>query len=146
MAKMVPLIGSSEAGPLGAIHLPRFWSKVLMSAKDVLDDEYDECGTGFDQMMLDGLGLDREVTLNHLKTNMPSYPEFELWVLEQKGGSLEQSVIHNSNQAIIDYLHPDEDVASISEAVGTNADHSIKDAVTLNALEDWNELHTSLTG
>ena len=146
MAKMVPLIGSSESGPLGAIHLPRFWSKVLMSAKDVLDDEYDECGTGFDQMMLDGLGLDREETLNYLKSDLPTYPQFEHWVLAQKGGSLEQSVIDKSNQAIIDYLHPDEDVASISEAVGTNADHSIKDALTLNELEDWNELHKSLTG
>ena len=146
MAKMVPLIGSSESGPLGAIHLPRFWSKVLMSAKDVLDDEYDECGTGFDQMMLDGLGLDREETLNYLKSDLPTYPQFEHWVLAQKGGSLEQSVIDKSNQAIIDYLHPDEDVASISEAVDTNADHSIKDALTLNELEDWNELHKSLTG
>ena len=84
MAKMVPLIGSSQAGPLGAIHLPRLWSKVLMSAKGVLDAEYDECGTGFDQMVLDGLGLDREQTLNYLKTDLPTYPQFEQWVLKQR--------------------------------------------------------------
>ena len=143
---MVPLIGSSQAGPLGAIHLPRLWSKLLMSAKGVLDDEYDECGTGFDQMVLDGLGLDREQTLNYLKTDLPTYPQFEQWVLKQRGIGLGQSVIDKSNQAIIDYLHPDEDVASISEAVGTNADHSMKDALTLNTLEDWNALHKSLTG
>ena len=26
---LVPLIGSSEAGPLGAVHLPRLWLKGL---------------------------------------------------------------------------------------------------------------------
>ncbi len=102
MEKMIPLIGSSEAGPLGAIHLPRFWSKVLMSAKGMLHDDYDECGTGFDQMVLDGLGLDRQKTLDYLKASLPSYPQFEQWVLEQKGGSMSQSVIEKSNQAIID--------------------------------------------
>lgn len=144
MEKMIPLIGSSEAGPLGAIHLPRFWSKVLMSAKDMLNDEYDECGTGFDQMLLDGLGLDRAKTLDYLKTSLPSYPQFEQWVIDQKGGRISESVIEKSNQAIIDYLHPDEDVAAISEAVATNADHAIKDALTLNALEDWNEIYNSM--
>jgi hypothetical protein len=144
--KKVPLIGSSESGPLGALQLPRLWSKVLMSAKGVLDDEYDECGGGFDQMLLDGLGLDREKTLDYLKTSLPTYPEFEQWVLEQKGGSLDQSVIETSNQTIIDYLHPDETVATISEAARTNADRAIKDAVTLNALEDWNEVHKLVTG
>ena len=146
MAKMVPLIGSSQAGPLGAIHLPRLWSKVLMSAKGVLDAEYDECVTGFDQMVLDGLGLDREQTLNYLKTDLPTYPQFEQWVLKQSGSGLGQSVVDKSNQAIIDYLHPDADVASISEAIGVNADHSMKDALTLNILDDWNALHKSLTG
>ena len=146
MAKMVPLIGSSQAGPLGAIHLPRLWSKVLMSAKGVLDAEYDECGTGFDQMVLDGLGLDREQTLNYLKTDLPTYPQFEQWVLKQRGSGLGQAVVDKSNQAIIDYLHPDADVASISEAIGVNADHSMKDALTLNILDDWNALHKSLTG
>ena len=144
MEKMIPLIGSSEAGPLGAIHLPRLWSKVLMSAKGMLNDEYDECGTGFDQMLLDGLGLDRAKTLDYLKTSLPSYPQFEQWVIEQKGGRISESVIEKSNQAIIDYLHPDEDVAAISEAVATNADHAIKDALTLNALEDWNEIYNSM--
>ena len=144
MEKMIPLIGSSEAGPLGAIHLPRLWSKVLMSAKGMLNDDYDECGTGFDQMLLDGLGLDRAKTLDYLKTSLPSYPQFEQWVIEQKGGMISESVIEKSNQAIIDYLHPDEDVAAISEVVATNADHAIKDALTLNALEDWNEIYNSM--
>ena len=89
MAKMIPLIGSSEAGPLGAIHLPRLWLKVSLSANDALNDEYDECGAGFDQMVLDGLGLDRDGALDYIKTNQPTYPQFEQWVVDQNGGSID---------------------------------------------------------
>ena len=52
---MIPTISSGVAGPLGVLHLPRFWSKVLMDAKGVLHEDYPACGAGFDQMVLDGL-------------------------------------------------------------------------------------------
>ena len=144
MAKMIPLIGSSEAGPLGAQHLPRLWLKVSLAAKGALDDEYDECGGGFDQMVLDGLGVDRDAALDFLRTSSPSYPDFEQWVVDQNGGSIDQSVIDASNAAISGYDHAAETVAAISAAAATNDDHSITDAVTLNALEDWAELHGQL--
>ncbi len=146
MAKMIPLIGSSEAGPLGAIHLPRLWLKVTLSASDALHDDYDECGAGFDQMVLDGLGVDRDAAVDYLKSNMPTYPQFEQWVVDQNGGSIDQSVVDASNAAITGYEHGDDIVSAISDAAATNADHAIKDAVTLNALEDWNDIHASLTG
>ena len=44
---MIPTISSGVAGPLGAIHLPRLWSKVLLSAHGQLEEGYDECGHGF---------------------------------------------------------------------------------------------------
>ena len=146
MAKMIPLIGSSEAGPLGAIHLPRLWLKVTLSAGGALHDDYDECGAGFDQMVLDGLGVDRDAAVDYLKSNMPTYPQFEQWVVDQNGGSIDQSVVDASNAAITGYEHGDDIVSAISDAAATNADHAIKDAVTLNALEDWNDIHASLTG
>ena len=83
----IPLISSDLAGPLGAIHLPRLWSKVLLSAKGQLEDGYDECGMGFDQMVLDGLGIDRDSAVSYIKGNLPTYPQFESWVLAQRGGS-----------------------------------------------------------
>ena len=146
MAKMIPLIGSGEAGPLGALHLPRLWLKVTLATAGMLDDEYDECGAGFDQMTLDGLGLDRDAALAYLRGERPSYPEFEQWVVDQNGGSIDPSVIAASNAAIAGYNHAPETVASISEAAGANADGSVTDAVTLNQLDDWSELHKSLSG
>ncbi|MCY4110252.1 MAG: DUF5069 domain-containing protein [Chloroflexi bacterium] len=146
MAKMIPLIGSSEAGPLGAMHLPRLWLKVSLATAGALNDEYDECGAGFDQMVLDGLGVDRDAALDFLRSSKPSYPEFEQWVVDQNGGSIDQSVIDASNAAIAGYNHADDTVAAISAAANTNADGAITDAVTLNALEDWAELHGELAG
>ena len=67
-------------------------------------------------------------------------------MVDQNGGCVAQSVIDASNAAINGYNHADDTVAAISEAANTNADHAITDAVTLNALEDWNDLHASLTG
>ena len=78
---MIPTISSGVAGPLGVLHLPRFWSKVLMDAKGVLNEDYPACGMGFDQMVLDGLGLDKDATLAYISDNSPTYPQFEAWVL-----------------------------------------------------------------
>lgn len=146
MAGIIPLISSDIAGPLGVIHLPRLWSKVLLSVKGQLADGYDECGKGFDQMVLDGLGLDRKATLKYLKENLPTYPEFEKWILEQKGGSIDSQNIDRLNAAIRDYNHTDETRKEILAAAGIEDDGSILDAVNLNNLDDWTEFHASLSG
>ena len=72
--KLVPLIGSSEAGPLGAVHLPRLWLKVSLATNGMLPDDYDECGGGFDQMVLDGLNVDRDAALAYLRSNGADVP------------------------------------------------------------------------
>ena len=144
MAKLIPTISSGVAGPLGVLHLPRFWSKVLMDAKGVLNDDYPACGMGFDQMVLDGLGLEREETLAYLSENTPSYPEFEKWVLDKKGGSLDQGAVDTLNAAIAGYNHDDETRTSILGASEIGDDGSILDAVNLNNLDDWYEFHKSL--
>src|SRR5438093_10534413 len=103
MNTLVPLISSDVAGPLGVIHLPRLWLKVLLSAKGMLPEDYDECGKGFDQMTLDGLGVDRDAAVRYIKTNLPSYPQFERWVIEQRGGRIAPDVIERVNASIRGY-------------------------------------------
>ena len=144
MAGMIPTISSGVAGSLGVLHLPRFWSKVLMDAKGVLHEDYPACGAGFDQMVLDGLGLDKDTTLAYISNNSPSYPQFEAWVLEQSGGSLDQAAVSELNSAIAGYNHDDDTRGSILGASGIDDDGSILDAVNLNNLDDWYELHASL--
>ena len=141
---MIPTISSGVAGPLGVLHLPRFWSKVLMDAKGVLHEDYPACGAGFDQMVLDGLGLDKDATLAYISDNSPTYAQFEAWVLEQSGGSLDQAAVDELNAAITGYNHDDDTRGGILGASGIEDDGSILDAVNLNNLDDWYELHASL--
>ena len=88
-------------------------------------------------MVLDGLGVDRDAAVDYLKSSMSTYPQFEQWVVDQNGGSIDQSVIDASNAAMPAYEHGDDIVSATRPGPRTNADHAIKDAVTLNALEDW---------
>ncbi len=48
MAKVIPLVSSGTAGPLGAIHLPRLWAKLTLHNAGLLPEDYDSCGDGFD--------------------------------------------------------------------------------------------------
>jgi hypothetical protein len=80
MSKIVPLISSGVAGPLGALHLPRLWQKVSLEAAGKLADGYPGLGKGYDQMTCDALGLDAEAVKSFIKSSKPSYPQFEAWV------------------------------------------------------------------
>lgn len=146
MAKTVPLISSGSKGPLGVLHLPRFWQKVLLAAKGQLADGYPDCGGGYDQMTLDGLKLNKDATLAYLRQNLPSYPQFEKWVLQQRGGSIPKAEIDALNAAIAGYNHADDTRKEILGAAGITDDGSIKDAVHLNQLDDWTAFHASLKG
>ena len=68
MAKIVPLISSGVAGPLGVLHLPRLWQKVSLEAAGKLAAGYPCCGDSYDQMVLAGLGLEKEATLDYICT------------------------------------------------------------------------------
>jgi hypothetical protein len=144
MAGLVPTISSGVSGSLGVLHLPRFWSKVLMDAKGVLHEDYPACGTGYDQMVLDALKLDKDATLAYISDNSPTYPQFETWILEQSGGSLDADAVAELNAAIKGYEHDDDTRTSVLGASGIEDDGTILDAVNLNNLDDWYELHASL--
>jgi hypothetical protein len=144
-SKVIPLISSGTAGPLGALHLPRLWSKLTLGSAGALADGYDFCGQGFDQMTIDGLGLDREATIAYVRDNKPTYMEFERYVVEVNGGNLSRERIEQHNAAIRAFNHPDEVAATMRNASGVK-DNSIKDAVTLNSLEDLDELRKSASG
>jgi len=141
--KIVPTISSDSVGPLGVAHLPRLWQKVVLSEKGLLSAGYDFCGQGYDQMVLDGLGLDREETLTFLKT-IPSYFDFERWILEKKGGQLDAASVEKLNAAIRGYNHSDVVRKSILRSADLEDKGTFKDAVTLNNFDDWTEFHASL--
>ncbi len=144
MGNIVPTISSGVAGPLGVIHLPRLWSKLLLGATGKLPESYDSCGHGFDQMVIDGLGLQRDEVIAFVETKLPSYPEFEAWV-KSKGTTLDAASIEKLNSAIRGYNHKDATRHAILSASGIPDEGNILDAVSLNNIDDWQELHTQVT-
>ena len=144
MTKIVPLISSGTAGPLGVLHLPRFWLKCTLAAAGQLADGYPDCGKGYDQMVLDALGLNKDATLKFIREKKPTYVELEAWIKKQPGVKLDKASIDKINAAIRGYNHDDGTRTSILKASGLPDDGKIKDAVNLNNLDDWKEFHTAL--
>lgn len=144
MSTYVPLISSGVAGPLGVLHLPRFWQKASLEARGKLDSRYPGCGKGYDQMTLTALGLDRDATLAFIKEARPSYPKFESWVKAQPGVKLDAATIEKHNASVRGYNHDDETRKGILSANGIPDDGTILDAVRLNDLDSWNEFHADV--
>ena len=144
MNKIVPLISSGTAGPLGVLHLPRFWQKVTLAAHSLLADGYPDCGKGYDQMTLDALGLNKDATLKYIREKKPTYPQLEAWVKSQPGVKLDRATVEKHNASVMGYNHDDGTRTSILSASGIPDTGAIKDAVNLNNLDDWKEFHASL--
>ncbi len=140
---VVPLVSSSTRGPLGAAHLPRLWLKLSLAAHGQLPPDYDECGKGFDQMTLDALGLDRQKTIDYVRTHHPTYMQFEQWVVEENGGSIDPERIRKHNDAIHAYQHGDDMAKEMRSSCGIPNDQ-VKDAVTLNTIEDLDAFHRQM--
>jgi hypothetical protein len=145
MSTIVPTISSGVAGPLGVIHLPRLWLKLSLEARGKLAPGYPGCGMGFDQMVIDGLGLKREAVIDFIKTNRPTYPQFEAWIKSQPAARLDQESVDKLNNTIRGYNHDDETRKSILGASKIPDDaRAPRDAVNLNNLDDWKEIHEAV--
>ena len=85
MNSIVPLISSGVAGPLGVLHLPRLWLKLSLESVGKLAVGYPGAGKGYDQMVIDGIGLDRDAVIDYVKKSKPTYPQFEAWEARGEG-------------------------------------------------------------
>jgi hypothetical protein len=145
MDTIVPLISSGVSGPLGVLHLPRLWLKASLEARGKLAAGYPGAGKGYDQMVLDALGLDRQKTLDYIKTSRPTYTQFENWVKQQPGAKVDKASIEKINGAIRGYNHDDATRKGIFDACGYNDQNcSYRGAIDLNNLDDWNEFHSAV--
>ena len=143
MNTIVPLISSGVAGPLGVLQLPRLWLKLSLEARGKLAPGYPGAGKGFDQMVIDGLGLNREAVVDYIQQNRPTYTQFESWV-KKTGTKLDRASIEKLNASIRGYNHDDETRKSVLCGCNLPDDASAaKDAVNLNNLDDWNEFHAA---
>ncbi|MCW5552836.1 MAG: DUF5069 domain-containing protein [Verrucomicrobiae bacterium] len=142
MAKIVPLISSGTAGPLGVLHLPRLWLKVSLEARGKLAEGYPGIGQGYDMMVCNALGLNPDAVKKFITDSKPTYAQFEAWIKQQPGVKLDKATIHKLNVAIQGYIHDDQTRKNILGANGLPDDGSTcPDAINLNNLDDWYEFH-----
>ena len=140
MSKIIPLISSGIAGPIGVLHLPRLWQKVSLDKAGKLHDDYPAIGAGYDQMVLDGIGIDNEAFVSFMDSK-PTYPQLEKWILDRKGGALDGAAVQSLNDSIVGYNHDDATRKGILDGAGIEDNGSILDAINLNNLEDWSDFH-----
>lgn len=142
MAKLVPLISSGVAGPLGVLHLPRLWLKVSLECRGKLADGYPGIGKGYDMMVISALGLNADAVKKFIQDNKPTYPQFEGWIRKQPGVKLDKATLYKLNSAIRGYIHDDATRKGILGASGISDEGSVNPgAVDLNNLDDWYEFH-----
>lgn len=139
------MIPCNVAGPLGVLHLPRLWLKVSLEACGKLAAGYPGLGKGYDQMVVDGLGLTADAVKKFIAENKPTYAQFEAWVKAQPGVKLSRASVHQLNQSILNYHHDAGTRSAILAATGYPDDGSVLGAaVELNALDDWQSFHAAV--
>jgi hypothetical protein len=141
MALNVPLTGSMAKGPLGLVHLPRMWQKALLKKTGVLPDDYVFAERGFDQRMMEAVGIDPAAFLPFLET-LPTYLETEAWV---RAHATKLGASEASNAGIVNHAMRPESSQKLRAAMGI-ADATYDNGAELNNLDDLVTLQHYLVG
>lgn len=89
----------NETGKIGVIYLKYFWSKAMLERVGQASGKT-QAEWNTDKILLSGLGLALEETIQHLYINSPTFEEFENWILEINGGEIDSIQIERLNAAL----------------------------------------------
>jgi hypothetical protein len=141
-AGIVPLISGSQSGPLGIVHLPRFWFKMRAHAAGLLAEGYRHGNGGSDEALLTAIGLDGDAFAAHIASDAPDYPACETWI-RAHATNLAPETIHAFNEQTVSFEMPDPRRAEWTARFGLS-DGTYTLAVRLNQLDDWDIAHAQL--
>lgn len=124
----IPIASRDEPGSLGVLHLKRLWSRYMAHrfAAAPPDDGASEWAA--DNTVICGLGLGLHETIHYIYSVAPSFEQFEAWILERNGGSIDRARIQRINAAL---------AGKRLDAVEPPA--SARDALTPEDLAFWEE-------
>jgi hypothetical protein len=140
---IVPLISTSVAGPLGIMHLPRLWLKLLLHSAGRLPEGYRHGSGGFDELFCTHFGIDQDAFVRFVEADRPDYLETERWV-EANAKNITPETIAAFNDRVLVAVLRDEMAAERREKFGIE-DSNYKNAVRLNDLDDWAGMHAIVT-
>jgi hypothetical protein len=132
------LAAREETGALGVMQLKRYWSRALAKRAGVTMPEPPERPE--DTTVLCGLQAGLHETLTHLMQRVPTFAEFEEWILELNGGAIEPERVARINAAVMGTIDP-----GVPPAVG-----SAGASLTAEDLDFWDRngyvvLHDAVT-
>lgn len=99
MENQIAIADSQETGQLGVSHLKRFWSCSLAKRSGQFIEQT-ERNWRFDNLILSGLGLALEETVQYLLQAAPEFDKFEKWVLDKNGGTISPLRIERINSLL----------------------------------------------
>jgi ABC-type amino acid transport substrate-binding protein len=141
IAPIVPAVSSQSVGPLGLMHLPRFWMKATLAANDALYESWNSGRkSGFDVWFCDAIGLDLDAALAHVNEEFPTYLAFEAWVAEN-AANLSASEIAAHNDAMRVRQKPPEVAERECKLIGLEQPPGYRPSIELNDLVDWFTVH-----
>lgn len=140
--QIIPLISPITTGPLGVMHLPRLWYKLLLHSYGLLAEGYRHGHGGLDGKLLTALGIDAEAFIAFVEGERPDYQACERWV-QQHATNLNPASIAAHNEAVINEKMPEKNAAQRREQFNI-ADPSFASAVPLINLDDWAGVHAAL--
>ncbi len=138
---LVPAISTSVYGPLGLMHLPRLWLKMLLHLYGRLPADYRFGSGGFDGLLLERIGVDHDALNAFLSVERPGYLATEAWMREH-ASALEPETIAAFNAHVDNVIVPEERAAPRRAKLGL--DDSVKRGVALNDTDDWQQIHEQL--
>ncbi|BDE06202.1 hypothetical protein WPS_14780 [Vulcanimicrobium alpinum] len=141
---LVPVLSSSVTGPLGVMHLPRLWLKILLHARGVLPEGYRHGVGGFDEFTTSTLGIDRDAFIAYIETALPDYLALEAWV-RANAANLTPEAIAAVNARVSSADLPEPMLSERRARFGLD-DPAYTKAVRLNDLDDWAGIHAALVG
>jgi phytanoyl-CoA dioxygenase PhyH len=89
-----------EAGALGVVGLKRFWTQKVASRTGGDRHTPNADDLRVDNLLLAGLRLGLRETLDFLMTGLPSFGEFEAWVLTKNGTAIDPARVERLNSAV----------------------------------------------
>ena len=142
---VVPLISTLDYGTLEVCQLPRTWLKILLRARNLLHEDYpDMTEGGLDPRALRAVGIQPDKAVEFIRARMPSYIDFEAWILDQNGGRLDRGPVEEWNGYVRVREHDEAKQKDINSALGRDDVAPITSAVILNHAEDLHLAHRVL--
>jgi hypothetical protein len=142
METIVPLISSGVAGPLGILHLPRLWLKILLHACGRLPEGYRHGQGGFDELLCVTFGIACDALVAYVENERPDYLALERWVTEH-ATNLRPAAVAAFNLHVRS-ANMGETLASERRARFAVGDEKFANAIALNDLDDWAAAHERL--